>query len=294
MKREEPRLFGLFGDPVEHSLSPCLHQEAFRLLGVEGVYLKFRVKEADLATAIAAVRCLNFAGVNITIPHKEKVIPYLDELAGDARLTGSVNTVVPVAGKLIGYSTDGEGFLLSLRQGANVGPAGKRIVILGAGGAARALAFRLAQAGMAALDMVGRDPEKTRRLTVDLEEKTGFSAGGYTFASSRLPDIAAAADLVINATPLGMAPDLFSRPAFPLSACPAGCLVADLVYNPLETAFLKEASRLGLKTLSGLGMLVYQGMLACQLWTGQLPPFTPLYRRLKERLSREKNLSPPV
>ncbi|NLY91975.1 MAG: shikimate dehydrogenase [Firmicutes bacterium] len=288
MKSGEQRLFGLFGDPVGHSLSPYLQNEAFRLLGVDGVYLKFRIKREELATAIAAVRCLNFAGVNITIPHKEKVIPYLDQLAGDAFLTGSVNTVVPEGGKLIGYSTDGEGFLLSLRNEAGVEPAGKRVVILGAGGAARALAFRLVQEEVAALDLVGRDPEKTRRLTAELQEKTGFPASGHTFASPHLPRVAAAADLVINATPLGMAPDLLSKPVFPLAACPGGCLVADLVYNPLETAFLKEADRLGLATLSGLGMLVYQGILACRLWTGRTPPFAPLYRLLKQRLTGEK------
>ncbi|HEY8393149.1 MAG TPA: shikimate dehydrogenase [Capillibacterium sp.] len=289
MKEKETCLFGLFGDPVGHSLSPCLQNEAFRLLGVDGVYLKFRVKREDLATAMAAVRCLNFAGVNLTIPHKETVISYLDELAGDARLTGSVNTVVPAGGKLIGYSTDGEGFLLSLRQEAKVEPAGKRVVILGAGGAARALAFRLAQAEVGALTLVGRDPVKTHSLVKELQGKTGFPAGSCTFASPCLTEIAATADLVVNATPLGMSPDLSSQPPFPLAACPADCLVADLVYNPLETAFLKEARRRGLKTLSGLGMLVYQGILACQLWTGKLPPFAPLYRLLKEKLTPRRD-----
>ncbi|HHT48447.1 MAG TPA: shikimate dehydrogenase [Firmicutes bacterium] len=292
MKNTGQRLFGLFGDPVDHSLSPHLQNEAFRLLGVDGVYLKFRISREELATAVAAVRCLKFAGVNITIPHKERVIPYLDQLVGDALLTGSVNTVVPANGKLLGYSTDGEGFLLSLRNEGGMEPAGKRVVILGNGGAARALAFRLVQAEVAALDLVGRDPEKTRRLTADLWEKTAFPAGGVTFTSSRLPELAATADLVINATSLGMAPKILDQPAFPLAACPPGCLVADLVYHPLETAFLREAHRLGLPTLSGLGMLVYQGILACQLWTGQTPPFAPLYRMVERILTKGKHPLP--
>lgn len=280
MATAEPRLYGLFGDPVAHSLSPELQNEAFRLLGIKGVYLKFRIKPAELGQAFTAVRLLKFGGVNITIPHKEKVIPYLDQLVGDALLTGSVNTVVAADGRLTGYSTDGEGFLLSLRNQGQFAPEGKTVVILGVGGAARAIAFRLVQERITTLYLVGRKVEKTCQLVAALREKTGFTAEGFSFAAPDLQQLAGQADLIINATPLGMVPDTNRYPAFPLEDCRPGCLVADLVYRPLETAFLKRARRLGLPTLDGLGMLVYQGILACRLWTGLTPPFAPLSQQL--------------
>ena len=292
MNTVERRLFGLFGDPVGHSLSPHLQNEAFRLLGINGVYLSFAVKPEELGTAVEAVRCLKMGGVNITIPHKERIVPYLDRLAGDALLTGSVNTVVPEGGKLVGHSTDGEGFLLSLRHQGQMEPTGKKVVLLGVGGAARALAFRLAQEGVAALYLVGRNPEKTAGLQEALRDRIGFSAERLSFAGPDLAAVAAEADLVINATPLGMFPATADQPAFPLDACHRGCLVADLVYHPLETAFLRQARKLGLPTLEGLGMLVYQGILSCRLWTGLTPPFAPLYRLLNGLL--EEGTPPPV
>lgn len=288
MKTVARRLFGLFGDPVGHSLSPHLQNEAFRLLGINGVYLSFAIKPAELGAAVEAVRCLKMGGVNITIPHKERIVPYLDRLAGDALLTGSVNTVVPEDGKLVGYSTDGEGFLLSLRHQGQMEPTGKKVVLLGVGGAARALAFRFAQEGVAALYLVGRNPEKTAGLRADLLDRTGFSARGLSFSEPALMKVAAEADLVINATPLGMFPAVKEQPAFPLAVCHRDCLVADLVYHPLETAFLREARKLGLPTLEGLGMLVYQGILACRLWTGLTPPFAPLFQLLNGLLAKKE------
>ncbi|NLM36532.1 MAG: shikimate dehydrogenase [Firmicutes bacterium] len=288
MEMAERRLFGLFGDPVGHSLSPHLQNEAFRLLGINGVYLSFTVKPEELGAAVQAVRCLKMGGVNITIPHKERVVPHLDRLAGDALLTGSVNTVVPEGGQLVGYSTDGEGFLLSLRHQGQMEPAGKKVVLLGVGGATRALSFRLAQEGVAALYLVGRSPEKIAGLQTALRERIGFPAAGLSFADPELEAVAAEADLVINATPLGMFPATNDQPSFPLAACRRGCLVADLVYHPLETAFLRQARKHGLPTLEGLGMLVYQGILACRLWTGHTPPFAPLYRFLNGLLAPDR------
>ncbi|MBA2132009.1 shikimate dehydrogenase family protein [Capillibacterium thermochitinicola] len=220
MKLGERRLFGLFGDPVGHSLSPYLQNEAFRLLGINGVYLSFAVKPEELGAAVAAVRCLKMGGVNITIPHKERIVPYLDRLAGDALLTGSVNTVVPEDGQLVGYSTDGEGFLLSLRHQGEMEPAGKKAVLLGVGGAARAVAFRLVQEGVAALYLVGRNPEKTAGLQAALRERTGFAAVGLSFADPDLAAVAAEADLVINATPLGMYPVTGDHPPLPAHGLP--------------------------------------------------------------------------
>ena len=285
---DQVKLYGVFGDPVAHSLSPHFQNEAFKLLGVNGLYLKFRITAEQLPAAIAAVRCLEFGGVNITIPHKEAVTPYLDRLEGDAKLTGSVNTILRRDDELIGYSTDGEGFLLSLRHQAGFEPRGKKVILLGVGGAARALAFRLVQEGIAALYLVGRDREKTERLCQALREKTGFSAEAVLFGTSRLKMIAAQAGLVVNTTPLGMYPETKLFPPFPLEDCPRDCLVCDLIYHPLTTTFLRRAGALKLPTLSGLGMLVYQGILACQIWTGLTPPFSPLYQLLEGILQQEE------
>ncbi|NLW56424.1 MAG: shikimate dehydrogenase [Firmicutes bacterium] len=288
MFTEQVKLYGVFGDPVAHSLSPYFQNEAFQLLGINGLYLKFRITAEQLPAALAAVRCLEFGGVNITIPHKEAVIPYLDRLEGDAKLTGSVNTILLRNNELIGYSTDGEGYLLSLHHQAGFNPKGKTVVLLGVGGAARALAFRLVQEEIAALYLVGRDRKKMGRLSQALREKTGFSAKSVLFGTDRLNMIAAQADLVVNTTPLGMYPRTELLPPFPLEECPRDCLISDLVYHPLTTTFLRRAERLKLPTLGGLGMLVYQGILACQIWTGQTPPFSPLYQLLEDLLQQDK------
>ncbi len=288
--KEQPKLFGVFGDPVAHSLSPDFQNEAFKLLGINGLYLKFRIKKEELSHALQAVRCLEFSGVNITIPHKQSVIPYLDRLEGDALLTGSVNTILQQKGELIGYSTDGEGFLLSLRKEAGFDPKSKKIIILGVGGAARAIAFRLVQEGVANLYLVGRNKRKIETLSAEIKEKTDFKAEGITFADTSLKDLAAKADLVVNATPLGMDPKIDEIPAFPLNYCSTNCLIYDLIYNPLETRFLREARCLKLPALGGLGMLIYQGILACQIWTGLTPPVEPL-RRVLEGILQGKSVS---
>ena len=289
MLDEEMRLFGVFGDPVMHSLSPCFQNEAFKLLGIKGVYLKFRIKREQLATALQAIICLNFGGVNITIPHKQAVIPYLDQLAGDALLTGSVNTIVCREGRLIGYSTDGEGFLLSLRNQAGFDPKGKTVILLGVGGAAHAVAFRLVKEGVSNLYLVGRDQNKTELLSQIIKEKTGFTTQGALFSSPVLKDMAAQAELVVNATPVGMYPKTTQAPLFPLNYCRRDCLIHDLVYHPLETNFLRQARQLNLTTLEGLGMLIYQGILSCQLWTGLTPPFEPLYHLIEGILKDENS-----
>lgn len=285
MIQDTIKLYGLFGDPVGHSLSPFFQNEAFKNLGINAVYFPFRVKAEDLAGAVAAIRHLNMGGVNLTIPHKEAVIPFLDKVEGDAALSGSVNTIVNRDGELTGYSTDGEGFLLSLRREAGFDPRGKTCVILGAGGAARAVAFRLAQEGLAALYLVNRRAERAAVLQEDLRNRLGFEAKCIA-SRPELEKVAAAADLVINATPVGMYPESHRMPDFPLEYCRSCCLVCDLVYRPLETMWLKKAGDLGLPVLGGLGMLIYQGMLSCQLWTGRMPEEEPLRAVVKKILER--------
>jgi len=279
------KLYGLFGDPVGHSLSPFFQNEAFRTLGINAVYFPFTVKAEDLAGAVAAIRHLHMGGVNLTIPHKEAVIPLLDKVEGDAALSGSVNTIVNRDGELIGYSTDGDGFLLSLQREAGFDPQGKTCVILGAGGAARAVAFRLAREGLAALYLVNKGAERAAALQKDLKERLDFQAE-YVASRPEVKKVAAVADLVINTTPVGMYPESRRMPDFPLESCKPGCLVCDLVYRPLETMWLKKAGELGLPVLGGLGMLIYQGMLSCQLWTGRMPEEEPLRAVVKRILER--------
>ena len=279
------KLYGLFGDPVGHSLSPFFQNEAFRTLGINAVYFPFTVKAEDLAGAVAAIRHLHMGGVNLTIPHKEAVIPLLDKVEGDAALSGSVNTIVNRDGELIGYSTDGDGFLLSLQREAGFDPQGKTCVILGAGGAARAVAFRLAREGLAALYLVNKGAERAAALQKDLKERLDFQAE-YVASRPEVKKVAAVAVLVINTTPVGMYPESRRMPDFPLESCKPGCLVCDLVYRPLETMWLKKAGELGLPVLGGLGMLIYQGMLSCQLWTGRMPEEEPLRAVVKRILER--------
>lgn len=285
MIQETIRLYGLFGDPVGHSLSPFFQNEAFKTLGINAVYFPFTVKAEDLAGAVAAIRHLNMGGVNLTIPHKEAVIPLLDKVEGDAALSGSVNTIVNRDGELIGYSTDGDGFLLSLQREAGFDPQGKTCVILGAGGAARAVAFRLAREGLAALYLVNKGAERAAALQKDLKERLDFQAE-YVASRPEVKKVAAVADLVINTTPVGMYPESRRMPDFPLESCKPGCLVCDLVYRPLETMWLKKAGELGLPVLGGLGMLIYQGMLSCQLWTGRMPEEAPLRAAVMRILDR--------
>ena len=285
MIQETIKLYGLFGDPVGHSLSPFFQNEAFKLLGINAVYFPFHVKAEDLAGAVTAIRHLQMGGVNLTIPHKEAVIPFLDKVEGDAALSGSVNTIVNRNGELAGYSTDGEGFLLSLQREADFDPRGKTGVILGAGGAARAVAFRLVQEGLAALYLVNRRAERAAVLREDLRKHLDFPAETVT-SRAELEKAAAVADLVVNATPVGMYPESQRMPEFPLEHCRPGCLVCDLVYRPLETMWLKKARELGFSVLGGLGMLIYQGMLSCQLWTGRMPDAEPLRAAVMRILDR--------
>lgn len=277
-------VYGVFGCPIEHSLSPLFQNEAFKITGLSGVYLPFLVRPEDLAGAVHAVRSLNMGGVNLTIPHKEAVIPYLDRIEGEAAETGSVNTIVNDGGKLIGYSTDGDGFLYSLRKEAGFEPQGKNVIVLGAGGAARAISFALIRGGIAGLTLVNRNLERALSLKEDLLAKTGFTADCMGFSEIELKRRAGVAELVINTTPVGMFPRVEEAPPFPLEFSPAGCLICDLIYRPPETLWLKKARELGLKVLGGTGMLLYQGILSFSLWTGVTPPEEPLRAVLEKAL----------
>ncbi|MBE3581379.1 MAG: shikimate dehydrogenase [Thermoanaerobacteraceae bacterium] len=264
------RLVGLLGYPVAHSFSPQIHNAAFRALGLDWVYLAFGVEPSRLPTAVEGIRALGFAGANVTIPHKESIMAYLDEIHPLARLIGAVNTVVSREGKLLGYNTDAGGFLRSLEE-AGVDPAGKRALILGAGGAARAVAFALAQARCAALTLANRTEDRAQELARGLGE-AGFRAVEVApWEGGSLAVVIPEVDMVINTTSIGMAPDRERLPLDPGLLRPRQ-VACDIVYNPPETAFLKEARLRGCLVISGLSMLLYQGAEAFTLWTGREAP----------------------
>jgi len=254
------KITGIFGYPVEHTLSPLMHNAAFDKLGLDNCYIPFKVAPADLPDAVRAIRSLNLLGVNITIPHKEHVIPLLDNVNEEAAFIGAVNTIVNRESVLTGYNTDGRGFMSSLsEEGIDVD--GKDVVIIGTGGACRAVSYYLSEKA-AKLSLYDLDPLKARKLVTDLKEIRG---NVYLLDST---EEAGQADIIINATPLGMKSDDPS-PVNP-DLITSDMAVCDLVYK--QTTLLKEAGKKGAKTINGSGMLLWQGVLAFELWTGIKPP----------------------
>ena len=271
------KVLGLLGWPVEHSLSPAMHNAAFKHLGLDCCYLTFPVKPELLKDAVKAVRALNLAGVNVTMPHKENVIPLLDKVDADASFIGAVNTIVNSNGKLIGYNTDGRGFMRSLSE-AQISLNKKNVLILGAGGASRAIGFYLAKKA-SALFIYDIDRKKAGKLIRDLNKMRKnvfpFSFQPSAF-SHQLHDI----DIIINATPLGL------KKGDPLpvdiNLLKPRHVVCDLIYK--NTPLLQRASRKGCRTLDGLGMLLWQGVFAFELWTGKKPPVEVMRKALVKNL----------
>jgi shikimate dehydrogenase len=259
-------LVGVFGHPVAENPTIVMQEAAFLALGLNWRYLTIEVYPEELADAFKGLRAMNFQGINLTIPHKVEVLKYLDEVAEDARLMGAVNTVRREDKKLIGENTDGKGFLRSLREDAGIDPAGKRVVILGAGGAARAMTVELALAGAAHLTLVNRSPRRGQELAALLNEKTPVKAEFVLWNKTyRAP---ADTDILVNATSIGLFPNINDKPDLDYNTITPRMIVCDVIPNPPFTPFLKEAAARGAKTLDGLGMLVYQGAIGFKMWTG--------------------------
>ena len=254
------RVAGVIGDPVRHSLSPVLHNAAFRALDLDWVYLAFEVAAGEGGAAVEAVRTLGIEGLSVTMPHKADVARAVDRLSPVAERLGAVNTVVRRGGVLVGESTDGEGFVAALRQDEGFDPAGKRCLVVGAGGAARAVVLALVEAGATEVVVAGRTPEKVAAAAALAADR------GRVGTVEDAGDV----DLVVNATPLGMGGDP-SLPIAPDRLAP-GQVVADLVYSPLVTPLLEAARARGVVAVNGLGMLIHQAALAFRLWTGEDPP----------------------
>jgi len=271
-------LVSVFGQPVAENPTQAMIEAAFRHHGLEWRYLTIEVAPHDLGAAVAGMRAMGFRGGNLTIPHKVAVIQYLDGLSAAAELMGAVNCIVRDGERLIGENTDGKGFVQSLREVTD--PRGKSIVILGAGGAARAIAVELALAGAADFTIVNRDPGRGSSL-VDLLNQKKLAQAHYVPWTGDYA-VSADTDVVINATSIGLFPDVNARVAVDISSLKPAMVVADVIPNPPQTRLVRDARGRGCKVLDGLGMLVNQGVIGFRLWTGVDPDPTVMRRALED------------
>ncbi|MFC1918712.1 shikimate dehydrogenase [Chloroflexota bacterium] len=265
------RVCGLIGDPVEHTMSPVMHNAAFKDAGIDYLYLPFRVEGENLSKAIEGMRALNIRGLNVTIPHKVAVMQFLDELDPLAKKIGAVNTIVNDSGVLTGYNTDASGFLQALLE-KGIEPDGKEAVILGAGGASRAISFALADRG-ARLVILNRllELDWARDLAGRISQHLAGEVEALELKRENLERVLDKADILVNATSVGMTPSTDETPVAADLLRP-GLVVFDIVYNPLKTRLLVEAEAAGAKTISGVDMLVWQGAIAFEKWTGRKAP----------------------
>ncbi|MGV8908345.1 MAG: shikimate dehydrogenase [Propionicimonas sp.] len=277
-------LVACLGDPVRENPTGVMQNAAFQSLGLPWHYLTIPVTAANLGDAVTGIRALGLRGANFTIPHKVAVLKYLDRVAPDAALIGAVNTVRREGELLIGENTDGKGFLRGLRLDAGIDPAGKTAVVLGAGGASRAIVTELALAGASAILVVNRSPERGESMVTELARKTGapirFEAWPTTYRIP--PDL----DLLVNATSIGLYPEVNEIPPVDWSDASSHMLVCDVVPNPPDTRFLQEARSRGLPVLDGLSMLVHQGAIGFQMWTGLDAPVDVMREALREAFAQ--------
>lgn len=264
----QTKTYGLIGYPVEHSLSPRMHNAAFKALKIDAEYKLFPLKEQDLASFLNNLKENNIYGLNVTVPYKEKVLPFLDKISPEAKLIGAVNTIRVLDNELEGFNTDGEGFLKHLTEDLKFNPKDKAIAVIGAGGAAKAISVYLAKSSPKRMAIYDIDKDKLSTLVNQLKEN--FNNLEIQATDSLAGLNIAAVDLLVNATPIGMSetdPCLVDA-----GLIQKHVLVYDLIYNPKETKLLKSAREAGARTANGLGMLLYQGTLAFGIWTGKPAP----------------------
>ena len=278
-------LTACFGDPVDENPTGVIEEAGYKTLGLNYRYLTVRVEKDRLPDAVNGARAMGFRGFNLTIPHKVAVIPLLDELTEAARLIGAVNTVISENGKLIGENTDGKGFLTSLRDNG-IDPAGKTITLLGAGGAARAVSVELALAGARHINIINRSEERGMELASAVSERTNAAASYFRWIPQ--VSIPEETNILVQCTNIGLFPDVTGKPDVNYDTLRPEMVAADVVFNRPDTPFLQEAARRGLKTITGLGMLVNQAALNFKLWTGPDAPVGVM----TEALAREFGLDP--
>ena len=282
MSSSDIKNFGILGYPVAHSLSPQMYTAAFKAAGFPNYnYILLPVQAGKLFFAVEGIKSLEFRGVNVTIPHKSTIMKYLDAIDADAMVIGAVNTVVNDGGMLTGYNTDVVGFLAALAE-ANFLPEDCHAVVLGAGGAARAVLWGLCKRRAEYITIGARNPQKAQALANDFLPQG--QVAGYDWHTDEFKELLQTADILINTTPLGMFPHVDDMPPVDLKLLPEGALVYDIIYNPVETKFLRTAKELGFPTLDGLSMLLLQGREAYRLYTGDLPDLKVMRRAVEREL----------
>ena len=264
----ETKLLGIIGHPISHSMSPIMHNNALQDLNLNYIYLAFDIKPENLKEAVNSIRALNIKGVNITIPHKEKIIQYLDELDSLSKKIEAVNSIKNENGKLFGKNTDAQGARTALIE-SGFKLKNKKVIIIGAGGAAKAVSYSLGEE-LEQLLIFNRTKSRAIQLAKDLAEKANVNASGKEFKEGILKKEIQSTDLLINTTPIGMYPNINASPV-PLELLHDQLFVFDIIYNPLETKMIKYAKEVGCKFLGGLEMLVSQGALTFEWWTKKVP-----------------------
>lgn len=275
-------LVGLIGWPVTHSLSPAMHNAAFAARGMNWVYVPLSVPPGKVEAAVRGLLALGFRGANVTVPHKQAVMPFMDELGESAQALGAVNTILVREGRLVGENTDWRGFLDALRAGG-FNPGRKRALVLGAGGGARAVIYALVREG-AQVSIYNRTPTKAAGLAQDLQKGMPHAK---IFLLNAFPSCLDEFDLLVNATPVGMWPESDSSPWPEDVPLPSHLTVFDLVYRPLWTKLLKKARKDGARSIGGMEMLVRQGALAFEMWTGEAPPLEAMRAACEKALMEE-------
>ena len=260
------QIYGVMGDPIAHSMSPDIHNDAFGTEKIEAVYHHFHVTPENLEDAVRGLKAIGASGFNVTVPHKTAIMPFLDEIDELAEAIGAVNTVVNKNGRFIGYNTDGRGFFKSLCDELSGDLTAKKTLVVGAGGAARAIYFTLVKEGVKHVDIANRTVERARELISDCPYDKESNALSIAKAEESLSQY----DLIIQTTSIGMSPKVDQTP-LKLDGLKPDAFVSDIIYNPLQTKILREAKGKGAKTQNGLGMFVNQAAIAFEIWTGAMP-----------------------
>ena len=277
------KLCCLIGDPIEHSLSPVMHNAAFKELHLDFVYLAFTVRKDELRNAIAGARSLQVHGLNVTMPHKTAIMKHLDEIDPTAKSIGAINTILNAEGRLVGYITDGVGAVKALNENG-VSLKGKKMLLLGAGGAAKAIAFHAAQE-VEELKILNRTAQKAKELAEALHKKFDKRISGNSLSSANIKKELEDADILVNATSVGMHPNVDQSLVDSSWLRPDLC-VMDIIYNPLETKLAKDAKSVGAKVISGIEMLVYQGVASFEIWTNHSAPVKVMKEAVLNKLSK--------
>lgn len=278
----DTKLLGLFGNPLSFTMSPLMHNTSFQQMGLNYIYIPFEAKKEDFYNTIKSMRYFNFAGGNVTSPFKTEVINYLDEIDPKAKIIGAVNVISLNDGVLKGFNTDGEGFVESLKYEKNIEPKGSKFIILGCGGAARAIIMTLAFHQAERIYIANRTLNKAIDLAEEVN-KIRNCAAPIELNNYEVERYINDVDVIINTTKVGMYPDIDKMPV-EVNAINKKLVACDIIYNPIHTKFLKSMQARGVDVMTGVGMLVNQGVESFRIWTGKMPPRDQLYNLINNKL----------